>query len=762
MSQYFNSISVKFIVCTAIVTSISVLTAGLFPFYYFNQSINKEITQYNTQRLYYIRNTVDNRVFRQSLGVMSNLLTKKELNDTLYNCLQKSNAVDYSAVDSVMKTLKNKVNTNADVVSSVSVYYTGSRIILSSGEGIRYENDNSLKLPYDDGWIQLFQQHRKGKGLLWLPARRVPIYDNANESGCVVSLVSSFPSQNRSDVLFCLNIDERNIRRVINEITDVSDMNTMIVDDSGTVVSASDSNKIGTKVNVQIEKMLKNKDMTKDVMGMGDDETAISLIKSEYANWYYVLSVPSGFYFEKASLAKKFVILICTIIFLVLLACVILFSVKITSPFRRIMSRLKNRLQTREKPLQKNELLYIENALDVLYEKSDLQEQTLNENRELVMQTFFLNLLSGKNFDDKKIKSILDFLGLQWNRRYFTAGIIQNGFSLASRREMCELSGTVRNYVESNRMKDMDVIPLAYDDRHIALIFSVEKKNQAEAVAFINRFSMFAEETCATVLSCSVGSLCGRIQDIGQSYREACSAILYSALYVQTCAFEYSVTSAWDQNNSFCFKLVDELVRSMNEYKIDRCKQYLNIIMNSMIDEHVSYKVYSQVIGRIETAIDNLCLNTRIDLSELFSTSVMEQIESQRYITDVFQRVETVLTEIIRYILQQHSSSNAIYAGKAKQFIDENYNRDISIQDIADKLHISRNYLCRLFKETSSTTLLNYITEERMKKAKELLREGDFSVNEVAQQVGFNNATYFIKKFKQSFGITPYQFKNTP
>ncbi len=84
---------------------------------------------------------------------------------------------------------------------------------------------------------------------------------------------------------------------------------------------------------------------------------------------------------------------------------------------------------------------------------------------------------------------------------------------------------------------------------------------------------------------------------------------------------------------------------------------------------------------------------------------------------------------------------------------------DISIQDIADELGISRYHLCRVFKESQGMTLLEYIAEIRMRHAKQLLEETDLSVSEVARQVGFNNVTYFHKRFKQSFGITPNQIR---
>ena len=757
--QYFNSISIKFVICTALITLVSVLTAGLFPFYYFNRNINQEIKQYNAQRLEYLRNMVDNRIFSQTLGVMYDFLYEKDLTDISYDYLQNREPVNYTAVAPIIKSMKSVVTLNADVITSVSAYFVKNQVILSSGEGIRYENDTGLKLPYDDEWISLFKQDRKGKNLLWLPTRSVPVYDRTNGTGQAISLVASYPGYNQDDVFFCLNIDERSIRRIMNEIAGENGINIMLVDQSGMIISDSDSSLIGTQVDGEIRGMLERKDSSTKQLGTDKKETVISLIKSDYTDWYYVLSVPSGFYFEKASLARRVVILICLIIFLVLITFAIVFSVKITYPFSRILNHIKSKLQTKEKSFPKNELLYLEDTLNGLYEKADLQEEILNGNRPLVLQTFLLSILSRQKLSKEAMQSTMSFLNIRWERPFFAAGILRRDFFISDKQEMQALDSLIGDNLNRNS-PDLSVVSVPDSAGQTVLIFNFQSETPEPVILFMSRLSESIEEQFGVILPCSLGTVCRDIQDIACSYKEACSAILYSGLYVQTGVYLYSVTQQWDKNAGFHFRYIDELIKSMNEYRTDHCRQYLNMIMNSIINGRTSYKTYQRILGDIETAIESLAFNTKTDLSELFSVPVTEQIESQRYITDTFKRMESILTELIEYILQQHSNQNSFYASRAKQFINENYSRDISIQDIADQLHISRNHLCRVFKETNSSTLLNYITELRMEKAKELLLSGVLSVNEVAEKVGFNNATYFIKKFKQNFGVTPYQFKN--
>ena len=65
----------------------------------------------------------------------------------------------------------------------------------------------------------------------------------------------------------------------------------------------------------------------------------------------------------------------------------------------------------------------------------------------------------------------------------------------------------------------------------------------------------------------------------------------------------------------------------------------------------------------------------------------------------------------------------------------------------------------KLFKEYTDKTLISYINDLRIEKSRTLLLHTDSSVTEVALAVGFNNTSYFIKKFQQATGISPNKFR---
>lgn len=85
-------------------------------------------------------------------------------------------------------------------------------------------------------------------------------------------------------------------------------------------------------------------------------------------------------------------------------------------------------------------------------------------------------------------------------------------------------------------------------------------------------------------------------------------------------------------------------------------------------------------------------------------------------------------------------------------------NPDFCLDDMASLLNMSRSSLNRKIKGVLDMTPNDYIRLERLKKAAQLLREGECKVNEVCYMVGFNTPSYFTKCFQKQFGILPKDF----
>lgn len=95
----------------------------------------------------------------------------------------------------------------------------------------------------------------------------------------------------------------------------------------------------------------------------------------------------------------------------------------------------------------------------------------------------------------------------------------------------------------------------------------------------------------------------------------------------------------------------------------------------------------------------------------------------------------------------------------ALEYMEQNYSSDITARTISSHVHYNEYYFMRVFKKYTGKTLVEYITQLRLDKSKGLLLDGSHTVEEAAFEVGFSSTSYFTSKFKESFGVTPSEFR---
>lgn len=96
---------------------------------------------------------------------------------------------------------------------------------------------------------------------------------------------------------------------------------------------------------------------------------------------------------------------------------------------------------------------------------------------------------------------------------------------------------------------------------------------------------------------------------------------------------------------------------------------------------------------------------------------------------------------------------------QAMRYVDEHYERDISLKDVAKQVHLNPSYLSVLFKEETQLTFREYLTRSRLQNAKKMLISTDLPVTEIAEKVGYKTAKYFVKLFRQYEGMTPGSYR---
>ena len=95
-----------------------------------------------------------------------------------------------------------------------------------------------------------------------------------------------------------------------------------------------------------------------------------------------------------------------------------------------------------------------------------------------------------------------------------------------------------------------------------------------------------------------------------------------------------------------------------------------------------------------------------------------------------------------------------------QNYVAEHFQEPLTREQLASLVYLNEDYLSRLFKKYTGLTLMDYVTWERMERAKQMLAQSSLSISEIALEVGYSNTAYFTKMFKKhTGGITPRQYR---
>ena len=114
---------------------------------------------------------------------------------------------------------------------------------------------------------------------------------------------------------------------------------------------------------------------------------------------------------------------------------------------------------------------------------------------------------------------------------------------------------------------------------------------------------------------------------------------------------------------------------------------------------------------------------------------------------------------LLRNIYYQSADESGI-AKKAQKFIHHNYKKEISVEYIAKYCNVSVSYLHKVYSKTFALGSAQALLNHRIAKAKDLLINTSYSLNEIAKLCGFNSQSYFSGCFKRKVGASPKEFRN--
>lgn len=268
-----------------------------------------------------------------------------------------------------------------------------------------------------------------------------------------------------------------------------------------------------------------------------------------------------------------------------------------------------------------------------------------------------------------------------------------------------------------------------------------------------------------------LGSRVNRLRQLGESYDAANRA--FSHRYMQTesavldsnCLPDYPKESDMDIHAVDINRLDRKIIHNfLHMGAIDEVPHFINGYLESMGRKNVQSVIFLQYI----TMDIYFCI---VAFLEEIGYEIEDVADEYRDINDIVRRFTTldrvkeyfekvlIGTLRLRDNISQKKFSQVLK--KAKDYIEGNYNQeDISLNAVAAHVNVSPNYFSTIFSQEMGKTFIEYLTEIRMGRAKELLMTTSKKTSEIAYDVGYKDPHYFSFMFKKTQGCTAREYRN--
>lgn len=168
------------------------------------------------------------------------------------------------------------------------------------------------------------------------------------------------------------------------------------------------------------------------------------------------------------------------------------------------------------------------------------------------------------------------------------------------------------------------------------------------------------------------------------------------------------------------------------------------------------FKIFDYRILHLNEKEQSELLNLLKKVDQVYHSNQFLSDKLYKYTTaEIFLFLKNVSDK--RKITAPYQTDNEII--KAVRYINERYTENITLDDITEFLHMSKYHFCRVFKQFTGATFLEYLNNLRLTEAHQLLIHTKKSINEIALTTGFNSTAHFTRVFKQVYSQSPREFR---
>ncbi|AAM25484.1 two-component system response regulator YesN [Caldanaerobacter subterraneus subsp. tengcongensis MB4] len=303
-------------------------------------------------------------------------------------------------------------------------------------------------------------------------------------------------------------------------------------------------------------------------------------------------------------------------------------------------------------------------------------------------------------------------------------------------------------------------IEVIRDREEIAILINSEEEFKKESIeGFLNDVKSEIYDKLEVRAYFGIGKWVEGADKIKYSYYQAKEALELKFFAEEFDAIFYE--DIWPHQDNLYYpvneerEIINSVILNKREDLNKKVENFLNALYTGGFNQWFVKASILVLLGNLIKA----CYEKNVDIGDIAGEKAFEGILK----ADRKETLKSLSLSVIYKIaekIERAGDKNPIIKD-AVEYIDKNYDKDISLESVAKEVYVTPAYLSILFKKEMNINFVSYLHKVRVEKAKKLLEDRSLKTYQVANMVGFGDEKYFSQVFKKYTGLTPSQYRDS-
>jgi AraC-like DNA-binding protein len=404
----------------------------------------------------------------------------------------------------------------------------------------------------------------------------------------------------------------------------------------------------------------------------------------------------------------------------------------------------------------------------VFYLPNKKYQINLEENLQDLQQNFISNLLTSntqiKDFEQKSNQFGLDLVG-SYQIVVFQIDDYYNYLLNINREKRFFMNKVIFNSIKWTFKVNFNAYPIETSLEKIAILLCLnpDEDKHSHLEDTIRYLQNDIRDNCGLTICVGISQKFSQLEHAPIAYSHAQRSVEYKAIYGKLSIIYYEdIRSKQDTYDHFPIERINEFSNLLKKVDIDAVERCLDDILDELVHkDSFNLQIVNAVFANMMSEIIKTIMESRFTVRELFEEDLFITLYSYDTIEDKRAYLVSVCQKTVDFTQNKNEYTRNKTSQLILEYIHQNYDKPISLTMLADELGMNSSYLSAFIKNNLGTGFVEYVSELRIEKSVKLLMNGKLSIQQIAEDCGYETVHSFIRNFKKKFRVPPNEYRTT-